>query len=96
MSNVVIPEALSHLLRANLLEERDLLESISLTEIAEPDDSGRSVCRCMVPVRRQFDPETAELRRLEVTLVRQDSTTWEVESIGGLRAQTPDIAPLDG
>lgn len=86
MSHVIVPDSLRDLLRANLLEERDLVESIGLTEIAEPDPAGRSTCRCMVPVRRQFDPETAELRRLEVTLLRLDAGGWQIESIAGLTA----------
>ncbi len=85
MSNILVSEALRELLRANLLEERDLVEAIGLADLEELAESpGRSVCQAMVPVRRQFDPETAEMRRLQVTLVKLDAGSWEIESIAGL------------
>ncbi len=85
MSDLVIPAHLRDLLEANLLEARDLVEAIALAEIEErPGEPGSWTCRCIVPVRRAFDPETAELRRLELELRRHESGGWEVESIGGL------------
>ncbi len=85
MSEIVVPAPLRALLEANLLEERDLAESIGLSEIEEvPGTPGAYTCRCMVPVRRAFDPETAELRRLSLKLKRLDSGAWQVESIDGL------------
>lgn len=83
--DLVLSERLRERLAANLLEERDLVEAIGLTEIEESSDQpGRYTCRCMVPVRRAFDPETAELRRLDLTLRRHESGAWAVEKIDGL------------
>ena len=85
MSNIVVSQELRELLRSNLLEERDLVEAIGLADLEDLAESrGRSVCQCMVPVRRQFDPETAEMRRLQVTLVKLDLDSWQIESIAGL------------
>ncbi len=88
MSELVISEQLRDLLRANLLEERDLVEAIGLAEIVEVSgEPGRYACRCVVPVRRPLDPETVELRRLQLKLQRHESRGWEVESIDGLAAE---------
>ena len=85
MSDLVIPDRLRELLAANLLEARDLVEAIGLAEIEEiPGEPGKWSCRCLVPVRRAFDPETAELRRLEVKLARHQAGGWQVQSISGL------------
>ena len=87
MSDLVIPEPLRELLEAHLLEARDLVEAIGLAEIEEiPGEPGKWSCRCMVPVRRAFDPETAELKRLELRLARHPSGGWQVEAIDGLTA----------
>ena len=85
MRDLVIPDPLRELLESNLLEARDLVEAIGLAEIEEvPGEPGRWSCRCMVPVRRAFDPETAELRRLELKLARHETGGWLVEAIDGL------------
>ena len=85
MTEVTVPAPIRELLAANLLEERDILESIGLAGIEESADCpGRATCSCMVPVRRAFDPETAEMRRLRVALVSGESGGWRIESIAGL------------
>ncbi len=86
MSEIVVSGQISDLLQANLLEARDLIEAIGISDVEElADQPGLYACRCVVPVRRPFDPETAEMRRLEVRLRRHESSeSWEVESIVGL------------
>lgn len=85
MSDISIPPALRDRLREHLLEEQDLLEGIRHEELTEISGRpGRYRCTCTLALRRPLDPETAEMRRLQVVLRRLDSESWEVEEVEGL------------
>ena len=87
MSTILIPEPLRKLLRENLIEEQDLIEGIGHEELtAIRDRPGWFHCTCTLALRRPLDPETAELRRLGVTLRQIDSGSWEVDSVEGLES----------
>ncbi len=84
MAAILISEAVRTKLRASLLEEHDLLDSVRQQRLAEvPGRPGHYRCSCPVAVRRPLDPETAELRQVEVT-IRKVEQGWMVEAIEGL------------
>lgn len=67
-----------------LLEDQDLL--ISLRRVHPVEDSehaGLFHCKCTVAVRRPLDPETSELRDLEVQL-RRTEDGYEALDLTGL------------
>ena len=71
-------------LREALLEDQDLL--ISLRRVHPVEDSERAGlfrCKCMVAVRRPLDPETSELRHLDVKL-RRTEDGFEAFDLSGL------------
>ena len=83
-TDISISEPVRKQLRSALLEERDLIDSLRGTpHRALPGKPGSYLCVCKVAVRRPFDPETAELRELEVTLERMQSG-WFVTRVEGL------------
>lgn len=84
MATIVLSEEVKRRLRSSLCEEHDLLDSVRQARFQEvPGKPGRRRSACLVAVRRPLDPETAELRRVEVT-VREDQCGWVIEEVGGL------------
>jgi len=73
-----------------LLEDQDLLVSLRRVQPAEdPDRPGLFRCQCTVAVRRPLDPETSELRQLDVSLRRTDEgfEAFELTGLEGLSSQ---------
>lgn len=81
---ISLTEPVRQQLRRALLEERDFMDSVRRhPHEAIEGRPGRYRCRCSVAVRRPFDPETAELREIEVTLERMQEG-WVVSKVEGL------------
>jgi hypothetical protein len=75
-------------LRLALLDEADLfavLRHAAHEEVGERPGFARAACT--LAVRRPLDPETSELRRVQV-LLRRDGDGWTVESIDGLGVES--------
>jgi hypothetical protein len=84
MENIKVTESVRMTLRYAMLDEQDLRESLKQGISEEvPGDDGSLRCTCFLAVRRQLDPETAELRRLEVSYRRSDEGI-EVFDLEGL------------
>ena len=82
---LLIPPGIRDLLRYNLLDETDLREFLDHTEREGMDDRpGWWRCRGLLPVRRALDPETSQLRRVEVVLRPLQGEAYEVTEIRGL------------
>ena len=85
MEDISISEPVRRQLRAALLEERDLIDSLRRhPHTAVPGEPGSYSCSCKVAVRRPFDPETAELREIEITVRRMGEQGWLVAKVEGL------------
>ena len=88
MEKIKISESVREKLRHALLDEQDLQDSLTEgmpEEVSAEDGSFR--CKCFLAVRRQFDPETAELRRLDVSYHRS-AEGIEVFEVDGLESPT--------
>ncbi len=86
MLKIKITESVRETLRYAMLDEKDLVDSLNQgmqEEVSEEDGTLR--CICFLAVRRAFDPETAELRRLEVSY-RRGEDGLEVFKLEGLDA----------
>lgn len=73
-----------------LLEDQDLLVSLRQVRPAEdPEHPGLFRCQCTVAVRRPLDPETSELRELDVSLRRTDEgfEAFELTGLEGVATQ---------
>ena len=73
-----------------LLEDQDLLISLRRVRPTEdPEHAGLFRCKCMVAVRRPLDPETSELRHLNVKLRRTEDgfEAFELTGLEGLANQ---------
>ena len=92
MEKIKITDSVREILRYALLDEQDLRDSLTEgmpEEVSAEDGSLR--CKCFLAVRRQFDPETAELRRLDVSY-RRSAEGIEVFKLDGLDPP-PDSTP---
>ena len=84
MTSFTLSDAVRRKLREALLEDQDLLVSLRrVRPVEDPERVGLYRCQCTVAVRRPLDPETSELRRLEVTL-RRTEEGFEVFDLTGL------------
>jgi len=85
-----LTESVRRRLREALLPERDLIDAIRQEELRPVDDEpGSYRCVCTLAVRRALDPETAELRRLDVTLHRTESGAM-ITDVAGLERGPSD------
>ncbi len=94
MEKIEINESVREMLRYALLDEQDLRDSLAEgmpEEVSVEDGSLR--CKCFLAVRRQFDPETAELRRLDVSYRRSDAGI-EVFDLEGLEPPPESIQEI--
>lgn len=79
-----VPEAVRRQLSEALLDVNDLGEFLRHAKPeVDPARPGFARCAGMLPVRRALDPETAQLRRIEV-LLRDTGEGWEVIALHGL------------
>ncbi len=84
MEPITIVETIRQLLRASLLEGEDLITAIQQERPVEVEGQpGHYRCDCTVAVRRPFDPETSEMRQVQVSLRRLEEG-WEVYGLVGL------------
>ena len=79
-----VPDAIREQLRQVLLEESDVVEFLGHAQREEIDGDARALrCSGLMPVRRASDPETSELRQVEIE-VRWLADAWEVVRIRGI------------
>ena len=79
-----IPDAIRTQLAESLLDENDIGEFLSHAKPEiDPARPGFARCAGVLPVRRALDPETSQLRRVEL-LLRDAGDTWEVVALSGL------------
>ena len=84
MTTYTLSDEVRRQLGEALLEDQDLLISLRRVHPTEdPDSPGLFRCRCMVAVRRPLDPETSELRQLDVSL-RRTEDGFEAFELAGL------------
>lgn len=84
MERITIAEPVRQQLRASLLEDEDLIAGVRQERPVEVEGQpGQYRCVCTVAVRRPLDPETAEMRELEVWLQRLEDG-WELFRVAGL------------
>ena len=85
METLRLTDDVEQQLRESLLDGQDLIDAVRqgkrVPVVGEPE---HFQCVCIVPVRRPLDPETAELRRLEVTC-RRTPAAVEIYRVKGLR-----------
>ena len=90
MTNYTLNEEVRSKLSEALLEDQDLLISLRRVHPAEdPEHPGLFRVQCTVAVRRPLDPETSELRQLDVTLRRTEDgfEAFELTGLEGLATQ---------
>ena len=90
MTSYTLSEEVRRKLGEALLEDQDLLISLRRVHPTEdPDHAGLFHCKCMVAVRRPLDPETSELRHIDVTLRRTEDgfEAFELTGLEGLATQ---------
>ena len=90
MTNYTLTEEVRRKLSEALLEDQDLLVSLRrVRPVEDAERAGLFRCQCTVAVRRPLDPETSELRQLEVTLRRTDEgfEAFELTGLEGLATQ---------
>lgn len=87
MSRILhVPEAIRLRLSAALLDVNDLGEFLRHAKPeSDPAQPGLARCAGLLPVRRALDPETSQLRRVEIVL-RDTGEGWEVVALDGLDA----------
>lgn len=74
-------------LRAAILDEAELVTALKGQRPEPiPGQPDHYRCRCSLAMRRPLDPETAELRSIEVSL-RRDGEDWEIVEIEGLEVE---------
>ncbi len=82
-----VPDAVRRQLSEALLDINDLGEFLRQAKPeVDPSRPGFARCAGLLPVRRALDPETAQLRRIEV-LLRDTGEGWEVIALTGLEAE---------
>ncbi len=90
MTSYTLSDEVRRKLSEALLEDQDLMISLRRVRPAEdPDRPGLFHCKCMVAVRRPLDPETSELRHLDVSLRRTEDgfEAFELTGLEGLAGQ---------
>ena len=90
MTSFTLSEEVRRQLNEALLEDQDLLVSLRRVQPVEnPDQVGLFSCQCTVAVRRPLDPETSELRQLDVSLRRTEEgfEAFELTGLEGLATQ---------
>ena len=90
MTTYTLSDEVRRKLREALLEDQDLLISLRRVHPTEdPDRVGLFRCKCMVAVRRPLDPETSELRHLNVKLRRTEEgfEAFDLTGLEGLATQ---------
>ena len=90
MTSFILSEEVRRKLSEALLEDQDLLVSLRRVRPTEdPERAGLFYCQCTVAVRRPLDPETSELRQLDVTLRRTEEgfEAFELTGLEGLANQ---------
>lgn len=84
MAKITIDDEVRRTLRRVLVEEHDLLDSVRRQRPSPiPGEEGRYRCTCLVAMRRPLDPETAEMRRVEVS-IRPEGEGWAIYAVEGL------------
>ena len=84
MTTYILSDDVRRQLSEALLEDEDLLASLRRVRPDEdPERPGLFHSRCTVAVRRPLDPETSELRELQVVL-RKTSEGLEAFELTGL------------
>lgn len=79
-----VPDPIREQLRQVLLEESDVVEFLGHAQREEIAGDTRFLrCSGLMPVRRASDPETSELRQVEIE-VRWLADAWEVVRIRGI------------
>jgi hypothetical protein len=79
-----VPEAIRQLLSDALLDVNDLGEFLRHAKPeGDPAKPGFARCKGVLPVRRALDPETSQLRQVDV-LLRDTGDGWEVIALSGL------------
>ena len=90
MISYTLSDEVRHSLSEALLEDQDLLISLRRVQpVEDPARPGLFRCQCTVAVRRPLDPETSELRQLEVSLRRTEEgfEAFELTGLEGLATQ---------
>ena len=83
MTGFILNDVVRGKLAEALLEDQDLLVSLRRARPEEdPERTGLFRCQCMVAVRRPLDPETSELRQLDVTLRRTEAGFEAIDLTG--------------
>ncbi len=83
--SIRVADALRERLRLALIDERELLDSVRRSPREPiPDVPGQERCRLTLAVRRPLDPETSEMRSLEVRLRPAAGGGLEICAIDGL------------
>ncbi len=78
-------------LRQSLVPEQDLLNILSKQQRHPvPDEPNSFRYSCPIPLPRPMDPETAEMRVLDVFLRPQSEGVWEIYRVEGLPEETAD------
>ena len=89
-TNYTLSDEVRRKLSEALLEDQDLLISLRRVHPTEDrDHAGHYHCKCMVAVRRPLDPETSELRHLDVRLRRTEDgfEAFDLTGLEGLAKQ---------
>ena len=78
-------EKVSHQLRVALIDRDDLIKALAAAQPEPvPSQPGTFRARPTLAVPRPLDPETAEMRQLEVLLRSMDGGKMEVVAVRGL------------
>lgn len=84
MGTLHISESVREQLQLAMVDEEVLLAAVDSAERRPIEGSGGKVrCRPVLPVPRPLDPETAELRRLDVVL-ESEGDDMRIVSVDGL------------
>lgn len=88
MATVDIPAPIRELLHAALLDEADVVEFLKKSKLQDvPGQPDHARCFGTLPVRRALDPETSQLRQVEIVLRRLSTARWQVVSIVGIEVE---------
>lgn len=90
MAKLKLSDQVRQQLTEVLLEDRDLEASLRGQRPEEvPDSPGLYRCSCTLAVRRPLDPETSELREVEVALrsVEGGFEAFELKGLEGVAEQ---------
>lgn len=83
--NISISHAVEIRLRKSLMQREDLVTLVrGAPKEMIPDDTEAFRIRGSLPIPRLMDPETAEMRILEILVRPLESGDWEIFAIEGL------------